>query len=360
MSAPAGALPAEGLSAVATQAAVDTPLPARPIRTLKFPLTAAARPLDLVWVIDNSSSMAEEAAHVRANFSRFIAAVSERSDLRIALISLRDGVKSSAYGVTMPSTSVPHQQIDLEIQSNNGLAAAAILLCPVASTTFPSPIPRDRVEPASTEHPGGRYVKATVTPESNRICGTEWRLTTVFDGPAVVSPRGIDRLPGAEKLLERRAALADFLRPEAKKSVIIVTDDAPFAVDAGNFAEMMRAVSPHDPVTLFAFAGLRQGLSGCVVDNLGTDYLTLARQSGGAVYDICEANWTPHFEALAAASSALAPAHFPLPAALKHVLAVRIGGRKLAVTDYRTEAGGVQIHASALKPGNIEAEIDVE
>ena len=53
----------------------------------EFTTFAGNGDLDLLWMVDNSGSMAEEAAHVRSNFARFSQFVGERTNLKLSLIS---------------------------------------------------------------------------------------------------------------------------------------------------------------------------------------------------------------------------------------------------------------------------------
>lgn len=78
--------------------------------------------VDIVWVIDNSASMNEEAAHVRANFANFAQSVSNKSDMRIALISDRG---EAGTKVTLPDLGSRGLQIDQTVGSTNALSITA-------------------------------------------------------------------------------------------------------------------------------------------------------------------------------------------------------------------------------------------
>jgi len=86
---------------------------------------------DLVWVIDNSGSMNEEAAHVRENLEAFTQYVDGRADLKMAVISNK---RSSKNGVELPSGLDPERfiHIDQVVQSRDSLS----LLDQYLSTTL--------------------------------------------------------------------------------------------------------------------------------------------------------------------------------------------------------------------------------
>lgn len=73
-----------------------------PVLTESFMISATTtmKPLDMVWVIDNSGSMSEEAANVRANLTAFINALDKSSDMKFLLVSKAG---TSGTNVSLPS-----------------------------------------------------------------------------------------------------------------------------------------------------------------------------------------------------------------------------------------------------------------
>ncbi|MBX2987340.1 MAG: hypothetical protein KF802_05525 [Bdellovibrionaceae bacterium] len=95
------------------------------------PNTTSSLPIDLIWVIDNSGSMSNEAAHVRANFEAFASTLEQSIDFRLALIS-KSG--NSGTNVSLPYSGVNYLQVDKTVASRNPLTLAAQAICPAGST----------------------------------------------------------------------------------------------------------------------------------------------------------------------------------------------------------------------------------
>ncbi|WP_413291432.1 hypothetical protein [Bdellovibrio sp. HCB337] len=98
-----------------------TPIPNIPEYTESFKVSFSSEsaPLDMMWVIDNSGSMAKEAEAVRKNFDAFLTALNKTTNFRLLLVSLQS---NSGYGVMIPSSFDPstHKQINQEVGSTNG------------------------------------------------------------------------------------------------------------------------------------------------------------------------------------------------------------------------------------------------
>jgi len=72
--------------------------------------TKSMMPMDMVWVIDNSGSMSEEAANVRANLTAFISALDKSSDMKFLLVSQ---VGTSGQAVSLPSGLDPQRFVQV-------------------------------------------------------------------------------------------------------------------------------------------------------------------------------------------------------------------------------------------------------
>lgn len=89
----------------------------------KVAFSSEAAPLDMIWVIDNSGSMTEEAALVRANFQAFLTELNKSTNFRLLLLSLMNYLDLGfGNGVSIPSGFDPntHYQIDKTVGSRNG------------------------------------------------------------------------------------------------------------------------------------------------------------------------------------------------------------------------------------------------
>ncbi|WP_291515432.1 vWA domain-containing protein [Bdellovibrio sp. ArHS] len=84
--------------------------------------------LDMIWVIDNSGSMADNAAQVRSNLSSFLEQLDDKADFRFLLLS-----GTGTHGATLPNDlpSSYYRQITTSVGSKNG---PALLLSALSAT----------------------------------------------------------------------------------------------------------------------------------------------------------------------------------------------------------------------------------
>jgi len=78
-------------------------------------------PLDMIWVIDNSGSMNQEAEAVRKNFDAFLTNLNKSTNFRFLLVT---SSQRTTNGVAIPPSFDPktHRQIDVLIGSKDGPA----------------------------------------------------------------------------------------------------------------------------------------------------------------------------------------------------------------------------------------------
>lgn len=75
--------------------------------------------VDILWIIDNSGSMRQEAEHVNNNLNSFIETIKDSSDIRFALIS---GTNKNGNTVTLPNQDLDHlMQINHTVRSHDSL-----------------------------------------------------------------------------------------------------------------------------------------------------------------------------------------------------------------------------------------------
>ncbi|XGC80549.1 VWA domain-containing protein [Bdellovibrio bacteriovorus] len=106
----------EDLASEGSDEATDSP---ETSQTFKVTYSSEAAPLDMVWVVDNSLSMNEEAAIIRENLKSFISALNKSTNFKFLLIS-KKGINGTkvALDSTLPSSSFI--QLDQEVNSYNG------------------------------------------------------------------------------------------------------------------------------------------------------------------------------------------------------------------------------------------------
>ncbi|NRA68933.1 MAG: hypothetical protein HRU19_30900 [Pseudobacteriovorax sp.] len=256
-----------------------------------FSLETQKSPLDMVWVIDNSGSMSEEAEQVRNNFKKFTASVEDATNLNLALIS-RIGSSGTNMELEPSDRDKGYIELDQEIGSWNSLALLAAATCPVSTTDVSNGF--------------GNNIK---------VCN----INSFGDNTS--------RAFGKEdELTEIRGKLQSFYRPEATKVFVVVTDDDATAVNHEHITQAFvdQGIKP----IFYSFSG--SGSSSCSIASTGTSYIELAKKTNGAVFDICENDWTQHFEQLKKSVISKTNANFELASQpMGSSVKVQISGKEI-------------------------------
>ena len=136
-------------------------------------------------------------------------------------------------------------------------------------------------------------------------------------GPSFLQiPDYVGSTDGLKKFITAYPKFQAFLRPDASKNIVAVTDDnssvtaASFTASLANlknpgfganwvFHSIVSYVNP-DPAASQPAKGCSTGAS------LSKVYLTLSKQTGGATFQICQPDWNPIFDQLAKSVAATA------------------------------------------------------
>lgn len=195
--------------------------------------------VDVLMVFDTSTSMREEKEFIEANMAKFI------NDLNSAALDAKVTVIGKKTNATDPK--------------NMGL-----------TFNFPANLPADKFAQVD------QYVHST---------DAIGHLNRYFAGQLAqpIPPR--DGVP---------------------TEVIIVTDDNghntsnnPYKVPRSIAAEF--TMPANRKIVVDAVVGLQKGKSAnpkCVIENVGTEHMTLANQTGGTVFDLCSPDWNNLLKAL--------------------------------------------------------------
>lgn len=223
--------------------------------------------LDLIWVIDNSASMNQEAAHVRENLLSFVSHIEDEVDFKMSVISYKS---TRGTGVVLPPNldSSRFTQIDQRISSRNGVQKLADLLS----------------------------------------------------------------LPKRES-----KSLSSFFRPNSSKGIIFVTDDNS-NMKSYQFMDFFNANFSTDKLKVYGFVGLGRTESPCQAVT-GRVYSELVQETNGKMYNICDADWRPHFETLATTFVNQAQTRFQLTSEVtkKDIKSITLNGRFLSNDDFEIE-----------------------
>ncbi|MGE0171165.1 MAG: hypothetical protein AB7T49_00185 [Oligoflexales bacterium] len=226
---------------------------------------------DLLWVIDNSGSMAQEIRFVEQNFAKFLGAIKAATDTKVGFISCIDPLNPlclnlTSLGVTASEVTILNQ----EVGSTNGLALTASSLCAPETTVISA-------DPAAT---------------SATVCGEQALLPgSIFGGGR--GGRGFNA-PGVDAV---KGKLADFFRANSRRIFVVVSDDGVQTFLGPQFEKVTDAKFGKGGYELFGFVGRPTSVPSatCTVAALSPDYETLATNTNGKLYDICAADWSKNF-----------------------------------------------------------------
>ncbi len=259
--------------------------------------------IDIVWIVDDSSSMKTELPQVQKNIDAFVQTLKARSNVKMALIS-------SSSAIQIPAT-------------NDGL-----LLQLDSTVTSKSPL---------------AALINSVLPLEADLAGMGF------------SPKSRDRIDRDHQ--EIRGALKSFFRPGSLRVIVFVTDDNS-DLGSGDFETAYRSVygTEFDGV-VHSFIGMDKATSPCIA-NPGTIYAGLTQRTGGLSFDICKPNWESSFSTIAVGSLALAENSVVLSRIPEVIEQVTVNGRPIAPDHYALSGQRIKI-VSAELGSNLQNEITV-
>lgn len=281
--------------------------------------------VDVVFIVDNSPSMADEIVQVRNNMRGFVGELKLKTDVRVGVISrsTAPAVRSMLGDTTLSLASDVTKQIDVEVGSKNPLAILAASLCPTEQT------------------------QAIATSANNTVC---------------TLPTGA--LEDPENVLKARASLMSMMRSDARTVFIVITDDDPVNLSDAVFMRFVNARFSQFRPVIYAFTGLPDSStqaakssaelmgsltqSTCTIANPGVSYARLANQTGGQLFDLCKADWQSSFVTLRQGILAHLQATFLLKSNPSQIVSIEVDGIKKSVTDAVIQ--GQQVYISGLNP----------
>jgi|GEM_PF-562832 len=264
----------------------------------EFDATAAAIPVDIVWVIDSSGSMAEEIKKTRENMIRFVNSLQTSRDVESHMLAADGDLRLDLDAAVTSKV----KQIRQVVGSTDALALLAAGVCAENDSNS-----RD-----------------------NRLCGHKFDLSSV---------RHIDGV---------RGKVGKVLRDASRKVFVVVTDDDTRGVTAPDFLKALEG-KVKGGYSLFAFRGF-SSTTNCKIAKAGLSYKTVSEATGGKEYDICKPDWTPHFDSLLASVVALSSDAFSLAGTgVVAVKSVTVGGVPLAADKYVVSGDTITVNQDVLK-----------
>lgn len=261
--AAAGTGPSAATLPVAGSRAAGNPTPSVDTRPIEDSQCAAIsqtaqnqlQPADVVWAIDNSGSMSDEIAFVRANMNAFSHQIAQSGvDVHIVLVS---------------ATWSADPNGDAKGSGGRGRGNGLCIEAPLGSGSCPN----------DSKLPVYQHVAQTV--------GSQDAL---------------------DMILSTYAQYAPTLRPSATKSFVVVTDDDAVRADmagalgpAMRSAAFMSSVKALDPTlfTSFKVHGIYAFTKCAQAAAVGQVYTELANATGGLRGDLCLQDFKPVFDELA-------------------------------------------------------------
>jgi hypothetical protein len=164
--------------------------------------------VDILWVVDNSGSMCEEQADLRANFGRFARQLQERGlDFQMAVITtdMMNPAQSGRFQNVPDGAQGPSCQISVDISQ-----------CPTAQGGEPAPLIIRSADPRYRLADGGLD-----TDKLARDFGCSATVGTSGSGFEM----GLEAMRAALDVSLRTTDNAGFLRDDAALAVIFVTDE---------------------------------------------------------------------------------------------------------------------------------------
>jgi hypothetical protein len=232
--------------------------------TKEFEVGGGSAGTDVVWVIDNSGSMAEEVGAVEKNFGQFLAAVKTITDTRVAFITCKLALVTFQHCLNEANLMAGPETtfIDFTVGSTDALAIAAAAICPPETSMFPP----------------------DVLPGMEKICN--------------VPVAGLDEDALAYNGIKGK--LKDFFRQGTRPVVVVVSDDTVEGFMGTSFATVMNDKFGPSGWQFYGFVGLPTSVVGpnCQVEAVSPDYQKLATDTKGKLFDLCAADWASNFGAL--------------------------------------------------------------
>ena len=274
-----------------------------------FITSTVQTPVDVVWAIDNSGSMAGEVENVRKNFSFFLDSVKGLQDVKVGLISANK--KQSKYGLNLDEKQ--KSQVDLWVShpknpSHNLDVASTNALAMIASTSC------DANSSSKAE---------------NKICDLN------VNEEALKHPSKNKSISDKSDVYGSAGFLSDFYRQESQKVMVVVTDDSATGFYSDGYLQAMNGLFGEGNHRLYHFSFLEgQGaIKGCHPGTAGKEkdvYKKLSEATFGEGYSICEENWTAHFEKLVKSIESVATREFKSEHKCSKLVSVSIDGEKLS------------------------------
>ncbi|MFP5519897.1 MAG: hypothetical protein ACLGGX_08335 [Bdellovibrionia bacterium] len=246
-----------------------------------FEAKTSKKPIDVVWVIDNSASMEDSVNNVKANFKAFVESLEADADINLALISRQEVMSNVKYRTQINLTDYSSKglQIPFMVHSYNPMLVAAAATCPEApdaGDTFCIGIKSkkrySKVYGAlnSFFRQDSYKVFVFVTDDDSRGLTSQSHIQ--YD--SATNPKNIDVIV-KDGLVQNE----DFILPSTFQT------------------RMSQAFGGVNAYKTFGFIAFDKKTSPCLYRE-SKNYASLISQTQGMAYNVCDTNWKSSFAKL--------------------------------------------------------------
>jgi hypothetical protein len=253
-------------------------VPATESKSQSFASSSTAKSIDMVWVIDNSASMTQNVARVKANFKAFVQALDSKIDIRVALIS-RSAAVSLNTQIALADYTSNGQQIHFMVHSYNPMLVAALSTCPA------SPASNDVL--CSSLKSNSRYAGVYGSLNSFFRSGSQKVFVFVTDDDS----SGISGGSTIQYDSATNASGYDSIK------VTSLTENVDYITPATFQSRMVKAFGNETAVKSFGFTAYDKATSPCLA-RPSVQYQALIKTLGGSNFNICNADWSSAFSTL--------------------------------------------------------------
>ncbi len=308
------------------------PSPNFVLKTQNFGTQTTTKPVDMVWVFDNSGSMREEANHVRTNFRNFMSGLNKETDTRVAMIS---STTNNAYGTQINlsgSGEINYLEVNYFVDSYNPLLVAAAATCQ----------PNDPDDLCTVFSEDSRYA---------RVIGSLNRFFRAVSSKVFVFVTD----DNSQKATNTTIQIDRFPNPFSAVSVKLLIENLHFITGDTFIRRMDTFFGQSTPYRVYGFIATNN--EKCAArDSL--EYKGVIGRKSGEYFDICDTNWSPHFSKLGEAITTYAKTDYVLDAIettmLKRIVSVSLNNQILTLgNDYTVNGKQISLNAELVKMQNV-------
>ena len=322
--------------------------------TESFPIANARGSTDIALVVDNSGSMAPRIQKVHSELQKFTTQLLSYTNLRYAFLTYNctgtetgqlaglcfptpPDVKPYVAAKVNPTGLVSNGSSYPGVGSTNPLSLLLAALCPAEQTKILSPGTVDQLS---------LHYQAQL-----QVCGRTIELQPGEAG-SQAQHSFIENLNSHTNVA---GTLENFFRPEAKKIIIVVSDDNPSGVNAAQFQRIFSDNIGYE-FRFYAFISIPTN-NNKACKNRGAlsedteSYPNLAASHLGATFSVCEESWANSFSQISVSGEKTIVKQFYLThTPITEIESVAVDGQAIPADGYELVGTALSIKDGFLPP----------